>query len=239
MNQIAMTETNTTMSLPEIGKSETLITDSLSSTEGETTLESVESKEVDAACYCFIDVETTGFDPLRNGVLTLAAYVTDAEYNLIGEHYGEFRPDGKKEIVWGDEAEKVHGISWERASGFPDHETASEEFLLFIEQYPALVFVAHNCPFDRRMVRGTLSKSDRHFRFYKCFPRFQDTIKLVKESGLVSSKTKSLGAICKELGIEHDHHDARSDAKVLIDIHKRCAEKMSKETILALSEVGE
>ena len=169
-------------------------------------------------------------------MLTLAAYVTDENYSLLGEHYGEFRPDGSKDVVWGAEAEKVHGITYDVALSFPCIEEASEKFLEFAEAYPPLTFIAHNMAFDRRMVRGTLSKSDRHFRFYQCFPRFQDTIKLVKESGLVSSKSKSLGAICKELGIPHDHHDARSDAKVLIEIHKRCSQVISKENIMALSD---
>jgi DNA polymerase III epsilon subunit-like protein len=214
------------------------ITDSLSNTEGETTLNSLGrgDKEKGSPAYCFIDVETTGFDPLRNGVLTLAAYVTDEDYNLLGEHYGEFRPDGAREIVWGTEAEKVHGITWEQSQSFPGLADASECFLEFCERFKGCTFVAHNMAFDRRMVRGTLSKTDRHFRFYQCFPRFQDTIKLIKESGLISSKSKSLGVICKEFDIEHDHHDARSDAKVLIEIHKRCTQALSKETILALSE---
>jgi DNA polymerase III epsilon subunit-like protein len=93
--------------------------------------------------------------------------------------------------------------------------------------------------FDRRMVRGTLSKTDRHFRFYKCFPRFQDTIKLVKDSGLTTGKSRSLGVICQELGIPHDHHDARSDAKVLIQIHKLATSKLGKENIMSLTEVAE
>jgi DNA polymerase III epsilon subunit-like protein len=216
-----------------------LVTDSLSSSEGADTLADVElgkPRTQSSACYAFVDCETTGFDPLRNCVLTLACYVTDSEYNLIGEHYGEFRPDGSKEICWGDEAEKVHGISWEQSQSFPDMGEASESFLAFLEKHPPLTFIAHNMAFDRRMVRGTLSKTDRHFRFYQCFPRFQDTIKIVKESGLTNGKSRSLGVICKELGIEHDHHDARSDAKVLIQIHKLATQKLSKETILALSE---
>lgn len=245
-----------------------MVTDGLNSAEGEATLFSLGEKhdllppgpvtailevtEIDPGersvtfkqvtgipTYAFIDVETTGFDPLRNGVLTLACYITDDQYNLVGEHYGEFRPDGKREIVWGEEAEKVHGISWDRAQSFPDMETSSRYFLEFLEKYPPCTFVAHNMAFDRRMVRGTLARNDLHFRFYRCFPRFQDTIKLVKEAGLVSSKSKSLGVICKELGIEHDHHDARSDAKVLIQIHKLCTQALSKETIMCLSEGAE
>lgn len=180
--------------------------------------------------YCFLDCETTGFDSIRNQVLTLACYVTDADYNILGEHYAEFRPEGRKEIIWSEDAEKVHGINWEKALTFPSIKEASSGFIEFIKKFPALIFVAHNVAYDRRMLKGTLSRYDMHFEQYQKFTEYQDTVKLVKESGLVSSKSKSLGAICKELGIHHDHHDARSDAKVLIEIHKRCTQKPN-ETI--------
>jgi DNA polymerase III alpha subunit (gram-positive type) len=189
------------------------------------------------ATYCFIDTETTGFDPLRNQVLTLACYVTDESYNILGEHYGEFRPDGKREIVWSEGAEKVHGVSWQQSQAFKDAKEAGEDLLNFLEAFPSLTFIAHNMPFDRRMLRGTLSRNDQHFRFYKCFPRFMDTIPLVKATGLTSSKSKSLGAICSELCIEHNHHDARSDAKVLIEIHKRCTQALGNEALMTF--VGE
>jgi DNA polymerase III epsilon subunit-like protein len=176
----------------------------------------------DTATYAFTDVETTGFDSLRNCVITLSTYITDADYNIIDEHHGKFRPDGSRSVCWSDGAEKIHGISWEEAMEFPEIDVASELFMTFIEQFPPLIFVAHNVAFDRRMIKGTLSKTDRHFRLSMAFKEYQDTVKMIKESGLVSSKTKSLGAVCKELGIAHDHHDAKSDAFVLIEIHRRC-----------------
>lgn len=182
--------------------------------------------------YAFIDVETTGFDSIRNQVLTLACYVTDIDYNILGEHYGEFRPDGKKEIVWSNDAEKVHGIHYQTALGFPSILESADMFITFLQGFGPLIFVAHNMAYDRRMLKGTFSRVDRHFSLYSSFTEHQDTIKLIKESGLVSSKSKSLGLICKELGIEHDHHDARSDAKVLIEIHKRCTQAINNSKIL-------
>ncbi len=174
------------------------------------------------ATYCFLDVETTGFDSLRNQVLTLACYVCDSSHAILGEYYGEFRPEGARDIVWSEGAEKVHGISWHQAQSFPCIRDASEAFLSFIEQYPSMSFIAHNVAYDRRMLRGTLSRHDLHFRMYEAFPEYIDTVKLLKESGLVSGKSFSLGTVCKQLGIDHSHHDARSDARVLIEIHKRC-----------------
>ena len=181
--------------------------------------------------YAFIDVETTGFDSIRNQVLTLACYVTDGNYNILGEHYGEFRPEGKKEIVWSEGAEQVHGISYEQAITFPTVAESSASFIGFISQFPSLIFVAHNMAYDRRMIKGTISRVDGlHFDLYTRFREHQDTQKLLKRSGLVSGKSLSLGPVCKELGIEHDHHSAKSDAFVLIEIHKRCTQALNENS---------
>lgn len=184
------------------------------------------------AYYAFIDTETTGFDSIRNQVITLSCYVTTKDYELLGEHHGKFRPEGKREIVWSNEAEKVHGISYDEALSFPSIPEGIDAYLEFLRQFPSLIFVAHNTAYDRRMLKGTFSRYDRHFDLYGAFREYQDTLKMVKNSGLVSSKSKSLGVICKELGIDHDHHDARSDALVLIEIHKRCTMKIQDTPIL-------
>lgn len=184
-----------------------------------------------SAVYAFTDVETTGFDSLRNCVITLSTYVTDIHYNIIGEHHGKFRPDGAKDIVWSMGAEEIHKITWAEAIQFPPISESGEEFLKFLEQFPKLIFVAHNAPFDKRMLNGTLSKVDGHFRFNLAFNGMDDTVKMIKESGLTSGKSKSLGAVCIELGIEHNHHDAKSDAFVLIEIHRRCRAPKQDEFI--------
>lgn len=182
--------------------------------------------------YAFIDTETTGFDSMRNQVLTLACYVTDLDYNITGEFFTGFKPEGKKDLVWSMDAEKVHKIAYEDALFFPEIRDACDSFIKFLADYQSLIFVAHNASYDRRMMKGTFSRYDRHFDLYAKFCAYEDTLKMVKGSGLVSSKSKSLGAICKELGIEHNHHDARSDAKVLIEIHKRCNQKSEDTSIL-------
>lgn len=200
-------------------------------------MESIPSTKITfPAKYAFIDVETSGFDSIRNQVLTLACYVTDGEYNILGEHHGKFRPEGKKDIVWSTGAEEIHGISWEEALKFPTIQESSEAFCNFLKRFGDLIFVAHNMPYDRRMLKGTLSRYDNHFDQYRTFIEYEDTVKLVKKSGLVSSKSKSLGAICKELGIEHNHHDAKSDAYVLIGIHKRCKQKDNDNSILTTGD---
>lgn len=187
--------------------------------------------------YAFTDVETTGFAKLRNGVITLATYVTDKDHNLIDEFYMEVRPDGAKHVVWSIDAEKVHKIPWERAIKFPPMEESVPRFKEFLDKFGPLTFIAHNMPFDRRMVKELFDKTGHlSVEFSKRFPEQWCTLQLLRKSGLIQSGTKSLGEVCKQLGIEHDHHDARSDAKVLIEIHKRITQSNQGNDALFTSE---
>lgn len=169
-----------------------------------------------------------GFDSCRNHIITLSAFFTNAEHNIQSEFHGRFRPMGKKEVCWSDKAQEVHGISWEEAMEFPPAKQTAEEYCHHLSKLPPHAFIAHNTPYDKRMILGLLGMLDLQWEFYRAFKEFQDTVKLVRDTKLVSSKSKSLGAICKELGIEHTHHDAASDAKVLIPIHKLCLQKQSE-----------
>jgi DNA polymerase III epsilon subunit-like protein len=187
------------------------------------------------AHYAFVDSETTGFDAFRHCVITMSMYITDAAYQIVDELHLRIRPDGSRDIVWSLEAQKVHGITWEEAMLFPPLETQAKVLDEFLAKHPPMTFVAHNVAFDRRMIRGMLAKQDRQWAFYRAFPRFQDTVPLVKKSGLVGGKSKSLGPICKELGIAHDHHDAKSDAFVLIELHKRCSEALGNDAEAVLT----
>lgn len=186
--------------------------------------------------YAFIDCETTGFAAMRHCVITLTCFVTDASYNILGDIDLKFRPDGSKEVCWTDKAQEVHGISWEEAITFPPIADSLEELKAFLDGFGPLPFIAHNVAFDKRMVRDLFNKT-LHISsvFDGYFPEFQDTVKLLKESGLITGDSKNLGEVCRQLGIEHNHHDARSDAFVLIEIHRRCKEAHNKDSILTAS----
>ena len=131
-----------------------VVTDSLDSSEGATTLASVGAegdacKALGVPKYCFLDVETTGFAAMRHCVITLAAFVTDDTYQIIDHIYLEFRPDGSKKVCWTDEAEKIHKIPWEKAIAFPPLEESFFKLRDFLDRFAPLILVAHNMPFER------------------------------------------------------------------------------------------
>lgn len=171
--------------------------------------------------YCFLDTETTGFDSLRNQVISLAAYITDPDYNLLGEFSTGIRPVGSKDVVWSLQAEDVHGITWHEAREFPELPEVHELLVNFLNPWKReLVMVAHNMPFDRRMIKGTWSRIEKHNEILSYYRDFQCTLSMSRKSGLLPKKMTRLNHICEHLGIELDHHDAKSDAKALISLHR-------------------
>lgn len=189
----------------------------------------------------FTDVETTGFDSFRNQVITLSTFITDSSYKIINEFHGRFRPEGKKDLVWSTGAEDVHKISWEEAMEFP---TVLEESQRYIEWLHSidndLEFVAHNMPYDRRMIRGTLFRNDLHFPFNLKHREFSDTAQMIKKVMPSDLKSRSLGNVCTYYGIDHNHHDAKSDAFVLIRLHEIiCREIKLRESDPLVKTSGE
>lgn len=174
--------------------------------------------------YMFLDIEATGLDPLRNNVLTLAAYITDDSYQLMDELFLQVRPDGSRKVSWSEEAEKAHGITWDEAMTYPDSKEQAGVFGAFLSKHEGAIIVAHNAPYDRRMIKGWLFKSNDNYHDHYKMRTWDDTMRMLKKTKLIKGKSYSLGPVCQELDIEHNHHDARSDAFVLIEIHRRIME---------------
>tara|TARA_Y100000296_G_C5180060_1_gene263675 strand:- start:12411 stop:13163 length:753 start_codon:yes stop_codon:yes gene_type:complete len=146
------------------------------------------------------DVETTGFDPLRNCVISYACIVHDREKDIKHEFYEECRPDSltpnyehpnmKGFIIttWNDEAERVHKMSW-RYSNKQQHPMGlCVKFTKFISgiNKEAMPFLFHHssADFDYRMVKCMMYKNhDKlYFWFLRHFPYelTLDTAKLAK-----------------------------------------------------------
>lgn len=244
------------------------------------------------AKYCFFDLETTGFDPIRHSILTISMYVTDDKYNLLGEYHGKSLPTLKEETfifagkeieLWSKDAENVHRIHLKDAK---KHESEIQlcrdiySFLIHFNSRLTLVYHA-NTPFDIRflfshffchsekayyliqkyiswnrfdntmaMAREYINKGKDIFKQIekneKTIAKMNDYLTKERKTPVKADKLKewndlkeqaenelknlsvnhiqfegvSLDKICKALGLKLDHHDASSDAKVLIDIHK-------------------
>ena len=265
------------------------------------------------AKYAFFDVETTGVSPSLHKLITLAMYVTDEDYNILGEFYEKctvgkdriikkqvyYRGQGLKwieEDQWPWQAEQIHKITWKEQLSFQEPIELFRKLYKFLEQWPEdkITLVYHaNASFDVRFLTyhseihapvfyryllkrfSTFEYEEEHgydngYRFNNSLDMARDYNKrgkdvisqitklnktvdkmhgyLTKERKTPAKPAKiaewkakrdealtklesldgstvtfeglSLDKICKALGLELDHHNAQSDAKVLIPIHK-------------------
>ena len=170
------------------------------------TLDTIKSKliEITSSKYSvFFDVETSGFDPFRNCVIALGCTVKNNHTGDEFDFYEECRPDTltqnyehpsmKGFIVetWSPHAEKVHGISWKRATSAQHPSDLCIKLLKFLAPFvknnegKKLPFCYYaNAYFDWKMIKCLFYKnSDRaYFAFLRAFKFEQsyDILSMVK-----------------------------------------------------------
>lgn len=104
--------------------------------------------KLDATNYTFHDVETSGSDPDKNGVICCASLVTDNGLNIIDSFERLVKPPMLSKYTWSTEAEGIHKIPFEKVyyEGI-SNEQFCYEFLCFLAKYkPAtgyLPFICH------------------------------------------------------------------------------------------------
>jgi len=135
----------------------------------------------------FIDVESTGFDPMRNCVISLGAVIKDYDTGETHEFYEECRPDSltpnyehpslKGFIVetWSPDAERVHGFTFKKQSGKQTGFDLAVKFLKWINQFydgAKIPFIYHaNANFDWKFVKTMMYKLDDRL-YYSFLRRF-------------------------------------------------------------------
>ena len=166
----------------------------------------------------FIDVETTGLDPIDSGPFEIAMLVYKGA-ELLAEKVFHLNPLSE-EIVIHEEALKVNGATEEQIRSYP---LAAEvipqiaEFLSLYKPPENYVFGGYNAPFDYGQVGGIMF---RHGALINDYFNGQliDVLELVKKAkamGLIKATTDNkLTTITEALGIEHDKaHTALSDIR--------------------------
>lgn len=170
----------------------------------------------------FLDLETTGFDPIRNDVLTLCVVVTDLDCKPVATFYEKCRPKIDKFVT--DESCKIHGFSRQQMAKFPPRIETLKKLLWFLndyrtpDQYENLIFHA-NGNFDWRFLEWCFRKEDLHFSLWKMFDhRFlHSTLKMARAAGYSKNK---LSDWAERLGFDLDHHNAKSDTECCVEIYK-------------------
>ena len=101
--------------------------------------------------FVIFDTETTGFSPVNDRVLEIGA-VKVRDGKKLGEKTWLINP--KRSIPW--YVENVHHISAEMLKDCPTFAQVYPEFLEFID---GSVLIAHNAPFDIRMMSAEAARA--------------------------------------------------------------------------------
>lgn len=170
--------------------------------------------------YFICDVETTGFDFWGCDVISAGAVICDENYNKKSEFYETARPLSKK--YWGENAEKIHGFSFDQASKFQSPKSFIDNLDKFISSWIKphnLTFVCHaNAKFDYKFLFSTYFKVGMHYSFYKAFhhERYISTMSMAKK---IHSRV-NLASLCSHYQIDLEHHNALSDTKACYELLK-------------------
>ena len=128
--------------------------------------------------HCFVDVETTGLDYIRNEIVSISSIICDQELNKLRKKTIKVRPENLH--YWSEESEKIHGFSKDDCLNHtPKNEAIAifEEFL-FEDKIQRMAFVCHAKSmygemdyFDYNMVKQWfVCEYGGDTKFYKTFP---------------------------------------------------------------------
>ena len=172
---------------------------------------------------CFIDIETTGTDPKKNGLVQLAGIIVidGVEVDTFDFRLAPFEAD-----IIEDGALSVNGIKREDLAGFSPPREVYREFCDLLGQHvdkfnklDKSFFVGYNARFDADFIRAWFEKcGDVYFGSWFWFPPI-DVMNLALVSLMDKRATMpnfKLATVAKDLGLEPEGalHDALTDIRL-------------------------
>jgi DNA polymerase III epsilon subunit-like protein len=171
------------------------------------------------------DLETTGTNVFDAEIITGHFLAVDSKFNLRSEYVIQCNP-----WKWSYEAEQIHGITKEQASKYKKFSEVYPGLLTWLQamddnqmwmhtnakMFGKLTFYDHAVLRLRMMDMG----DEPYFEIEKHKPYSTHTLCKVLQSHF-NFEGFSLDLICKELGIELKHHDAKSDTFACYEIIKK------------------
>ncbi|WP_425826750.1 TerD family protein [Streptomyces fractus] len=151
--------------------------------------------------WAVVDVETSGFRPAKDRVLSVAVLVLDRDGNLLQEYATLLDPGVDPGPV------HVHRLTRERLAGSPRFEDVVDDLRALLQER---VFVAHNAHFDYEFLAHefALARSSLPTRSRLC------TLALNRALGTPTSDHK-LGTLAAYYGLDQvAAHDALDDTRV-------------------------
>lgn len=178
----------------------------------------------------FIDVETTGVNPYKHGIIQLSAIATSGTITeTFSSHMNTYHGD---EID--DKALEVNHIKLEQLETFPSPMEARHDFLEFLggfvdkfNKHDKLVFIGYNCmSFDYPFLRRWFEKAgDKFFGSWFWWPSVD-----VAVLAMANCKNRheypdfKLATVCKMNGLDWDEvqaHDALYDVRKTKELYEK------------------
>lgn len=176
--------------------------------------------------YIFLDIESTGFDPIRNDVTSIGAIVTDRSHNVLSEFYTTVKPEINK--FTSEDALVISGFSREALMQHKPQREACIDFMKFLKPYLELfpqTMVSHTVNgFDWRFLDWLFRKQDLNNNLYRVIRHDfqQSTIKIARDLGHSNNK---LNEWAERLNLSFKHHNALEDAFMCFEIHRHLLDK--------------
>lgn len=176
--------------------------------------------------YVSIDLETTGLDPNKNGIIQIGACVFNAQGELVTVFVSDCLPGTSfvnEEAVWDDmaphtiviskQALEVNGFTLGRIYNAPPISMVLDDFMIWLQpfsgQTPIAVF--HNAPFDVGFLNVAFQRAG--IDPGRLLRRVRDTATMSPDVYGEDNYPRSLEEICKREGIEKvNNHDGLHDA---------------------------
>jgi DNA polymerase III epsilon subunit-like protein len=175
--------------------------------------------------YFIADIESSGFCPIRNDVISLGLIVADQSLNKVDEIYLKFRPDIYKGVSGENVASHVHGFLLSEMVLFPDRRDSLIDLLMFLKKYKdkdnhPQPFLFHALKgFDYFFLEWCFRKENAEYSFYKVFDmkKIYSSIELARSLNYQGNK---LSEWASRLNLKFNHHNALSDADMCLNVFK-------------------
>jgi len=173
----------------------------------------------------FIDTETTGLEPKKNGIIALSFMIESEDGKILDEgllHMNAFAYSK----TYSPAALKINGFTVEQIKAFPSPKEALDTFdkaLCKHSNDEKYTIVAYNAKFDKDMLHA-LYESVYPGRYWKILShKVIDTMQIVlffSDIGLIKTKKHNLETVAKCFDFVHVPHNCASDNKVQRAIYR-------------------
>ena len=174
--------------------------------------------------YSFvIDIESTGFCPIRNDIISIGIVVLDDKLKVIDTFYEKAKPDFYKWMNEDTVASHVHGFTLSEMLFFPDRITTIKSLMNFLVKYlcpshtPRPLFYHAIKGFDYLFMEWFFRKENLEYSLYKIFtfPTSHSTVLLARSLGYDGN---SLDKWAVRMNEKFNHHNALDDAMMCVKI---------------------